>query len=128
MRNIVVITSHYNPDTQQVITNHRHATALMRFILRYLTTIPTVTMTPTTETHKMPVFVVNTPQITNQIAETVLKHLLFDDDANLDDLLELPDRVIRTVLNMGQMEPAYYISKHVPAQQYHVFQEHMLKA
>lgn len=74
----------------------------------------------------MPVFVVNTPQITNQIAETVLKHLLFDDDANLDDLLELPDRVIRTVLNMGQMEPAYYISKHVPAQQYHVFQEHML--
>ena len=80
------------------------------------------------ETHKMPVFVVNTPQIANQIADTVLKHLLFDDGANLDDLLELPDGVVTTVLNMGQMEPAYYISKHVPAQQYHVFQEHMLKA
>lgn len=68
------------------------------------------------------------PQIVNQIADTVLKHLLFDDGANLDDLLELPDGVVTTVLNMGQMEPAYYISKHVPAQQYHVFQEHMLKA
>ena len=80
------------------------------------------------ETRKFPVFVVNIPQIANQIADTVLKHLLFDDGANLDDLLELPDGVVTTVLNMGQMEPAYYISKHVPAQQYHVFQEHMLKA
>jgi len=47
-------------------------------------------------------------------------------NANLGDLLELPDGVVATVLNMGKMEPAYYDSKHVPWQQYHVFQEHML--
>lgn len=56
------------------------------------------------------------PQIVNQIADTVLKHLFFDDGANLDDLLELPDGVMRTVLNMGKMEPAYNFSKHVPNQ------------